>query len=140
MTIRNGRNIDAKTIAEFMRLWYISNRETNDNRKIFYCGITNDPETRKGTHEREDHDGEEIEKMLVYECDNVDVAADITCPIAFKVGYVDIVTPPHAGYAAFNACPAMEKAMFDSVGFGHKTSQADSVRLRSWMLGRERGR
>lgn len=98
MTIRNGRNIDAKTIAEFMRLWYISNRETNDNRKIFYCGITNDPETRKGTHEREDHDGEEIEKMLVYECDNVDVAAD-TESIMEREGF-DIGKPRHPGNGA----------------------------------------
>ena len=68
--------------------------------------------------------------------DGVNFASTITCPIAFKVGYIDVVAPPHAGYAAFNACPAREKAMFDSVGFGHKTSPADSVRLRSWTLGR----
>lgn len=59
-----------------MRIWYVSNRETNDNRIKFYCGITNDPETRKDTHEREDHDGREVEKMLVYECDSVEIATD----------------------------------------------------------------
>ena len=68
--------------------------------------------------------------------DGVNFASLITCPIAFMVGYIDTVAPPHAGYAAFNACPAREKAMFDSVGFGHSTSRADSVRLRSWMLDR----
>lgn len=98
MTIRNGRNIDAKTIVEFMRLWYISNREANDNRNKFYCGITNDPETRKDTHEREDHDGKEIEKMLVYECDNVDVATD-TESIMGRNGF-DIGNPRYPGNGA----------------------------------------
>ena len=65
--------------------------------------------------------------------DGVNFASMITCPIAFNVGFIDTVAPPHAGYAAYNACPSAHKAMFDSVGFGHRTSNVDSVRIRSWM-------
>ena len=68
--------------------------------------------------------------------DGVNFASLITCPIAFKVGYTDTVAPPHAGYAAYNACPAREKTIVGSVGFGHSTSPADSARMRSWLLDR----
>lgn len=98
MTRRNGKNFDANTIAELMRFWYVSNRETDDNRNQFYCGITNDPETRKDTHEREDHDGREIVKMLVYECENVDIAID-TESIMGEKGF-DIGTPRYPGNGA----------------------------------------
>ena len=64
--------------------------------------------------------------------DGVNFASLITCPGAFSVGYVDVVAPPHAGYAAFNACPSREKAMFGSIGFGHATSPVDSARMRNW--------
>lgn len=98
MTRRNGKNIDAKTIAELMCVWYANNRDTDDNRKKFYCGITNDPETRKDTHKREDHGGREIEKMLVYECDNVDIATE-TESIMGEKGF-DIGNPRYPGNGA----------------------------------------
>ena len=65
--------------------------------------------------------------------DGVNFAAQITCPIRFTVGYVDVVAPPHAGYAAFNACPSTDKAIWGSVGFGHKTSPVDSGNLSRWL-------
>lgn len=98
MTIRDGKNMNAKTIAELMRFWYEGNRETNDNRKKFYCGIAKDPENRKETHESEDHGGNEIEKMLVYECDNVDIATD-TESIMGEEG-LDIGNPRYPGNGA----------------------------------------
>ena len=65
--------------------------------------------------------------------DGVNFATMITCPVAFSVGYVDTVAPPHAGYAAFNACPSRDKAMFGSIGFGHSISSVDSTRMRIWL-------
>ena len=65
--------------------------------------------------------------------DGVNFATMITCPVAFTVGYVDTVAPPHAGYSAFNVCPAREKAIFGSVGFGHAVSPVDSARARIWL-------
>ena len=65
--------------------------------------------------------------------DGANFASMITCPVAFSVGYTDTVAPPHAGYAAFNACPSRDKAMFGSVGFGHKISPVDSARMRIWL-------
>ena len=68
--------------------------------------------------------------------DGVNFASLITCPVAFTVGYIDTVAPPHAGYAAYNVCPAREKALFGSIGFGHAASPVESVRLNSWLEGR----
>lgn len=65
--------------------------------------------------------------------DGVNFATMITCPVAFSVGYTDVISPPHAGYAAFNACPAKEKVMFGSIGFGHRISPDDSARMRMWL-------
>ena len=65
--------------------------------------------------------------------DGVNFATMITCPVAFSVGYVDTVAPPHAGYSAFNVCPAREKAIFGSVGFGHAVSPVESARARIWL-------
>ena len=81
-------------------------------------------------------ENEEAAKRNAPYFDGVNFASLITCPIAFTVGYVDTVAPPHAGYAAFNACPAREKTIVGSIGFGHSTSPADSARRRSWLLDR----
>ena len=64
--------------------------------------------------------------------DGVNFASRVTCPIRFSVGFIDTVAPPHAGYAAYNACPSKDKAMVDSVGFGHANSKVDSGRNRRW--------
>ena len=65
--------------------------------------------------------------------DGVNFATMVVCPVVFSVGYTDTVAPPHAGYAAFNACPSKDKAMFGSIGFGHKISPVDSARMRTWL-------
>ena len=64
--------------------------------------------------------------------DGVNFAARITCPIAFSVGFVDTIAPPHAGYAAYNACPSGNKRMFGSVGFGHSVGRAEAAALAAW--------
>ena len=67
--------------------------------------------------------------------DGVNFASMITGPIVFAVGYIDMVAPPHAGYAAFNACPSKNKMMFDSVGYGHSLSKVESGEARRWIEG-----
>jgi cephalosporin-C deacetylase len=65
--------------------------------------------------------------------DGVHFASLITCPIRFSVGFTDTVAPPHAGFAAFNACPSKDKGIVGSIGFGHSTSKVDSSRLSRWL-------
>jgi cephalosporin-C deacetylase-like acetyl esterase len=65
--------------------------------------------------------------------DGVHFASLITCPIRFSVGFIDTVAPPHAGYAAFNACPSKDKEIYGSIGFGHSTSKVESSRLSRWL-------
>jgi cephalosporin-C deacetylase-like acetyl esterase len=68
--------------------------------------------------------------------DGVHFASLITCPVRFTVGFTDTVAPPHAGFAAFNACPSKDKKIFGSIGFGHSTSRVESSALSRW-LGRD---
>jgi cephalosporin-C deacetylase-like acetyl esterase len=65
--------------------------------------------------------------------DGVNFVTMITCPVVFSVGYTDTAAPPHAGYAAFNACPSKNKAIFGSIGFGHRISPVDSERMIIWL-------
>ena len=65
--------------------------------------------------------------------DGVNFASMIHCPVRFVVGYVDVVAPPHAGYAAYNACPSPEKTMVDGVGLGHATSAAVRAANMRWL-------
>jgi len=65
--------------------------------------------------------------------DGVHFASLITCPIRFSVGFTDTVAPPHAGFAAFNACPSKDKGIVGSIGFGHSTSKVDSSSLSRWL-------
>ena len=65
--------------------------------------------------------------------DGVHFASLITCPIRFSVGFTDTVAPPHAGFAAFNACPSKDKGIVGSIGFGHSPSKVDSARLSRWL-------
>lgn len=98
MTIRNGKDMDAKTIARMMRIWYLSKMKIGDRKSRFYCGITNDPQTRMSTHEREDHEGREIEKVVVYECDSVNIAIEVETKMS-QQGF-DIGDPCHDGNGA----------------------------------------
>ena len=68
--------------------------------------------------------------------DGVHFASLITCPVRFSVGFTDTVAPPHAGFAAFNACPSNDKKIYGSIGFGHSTSKVESSALSRW-LGRD---
>ena len=50
-------------------------------------------------------------------------ARQIDVPVGFVVGFLVTVCPPHAGYAAYNVCPSKQKAIFDSIGWGHDASK-----------------
>ena len=65
--------------------------------------------------------------------DGVHFASLITCPVRFTVGFTDTVAPPHAGFAAFNACPSKDKAIYGSIGFGHAVSKVESSQLLRWI-------
>ncbi len=98
MIIRNGKDKSAKELVRLFRVWYLTNCKQGDKRSGFYCGITNDPETRKTTHEREDHGGKEIEMIVVYECDSVNIATEAE-NLMDAEGF-DIGRPPHPGNGA----------------------------------------
>ena len=66
--------------------------------------------------------------------DGVNFASMIRHPILFTASYADTVAPPHAAYAAYNACPAKEKYIMDVVGFGHEGSRVESGEARRWLL------
>ena len=66
--------------------------------------------------------------------DGVNFASMIRHPILFTASYTDTVAPPHAAYAAYNACPAKEKYIMDVVGFGHEGSRVESGEARRWLL------
>ncbi len=65
--------------------------------------------------------------------DGVHFASLITCPIRFTVGFTDTVAPPHAGFAALNACPSKDKDIYGSIGYGHATSKVESSRMSRWI-------
>ena len=66
--------------------------------------------------------------------DGVNFASMIRHPVLFTASYTDTVAPPHAAYAAYNACPAKEKYVMDVVGFGHEGSRVESGEARRWLL------
>ena len=72
------------------------------------------------------------EKNAPYFC-GVNFARQIKCPIVFGVGFIDTVCPPHAGYAAFNACPSKTKAMFHGIGSGHALVKKASDEMEAWI-------
>ena len=71
-------------------------------------------------------------KNAPYFC-GVNFARQIKCPIVFGVGFIDTVCPPHAGYSAFNACPAKEKAMFHGIGCGHALDKKTQDKMSAWI-------
>ena len=64
----------------------------------------------------------------------VNFASMIRHPILFTASYTDTVAPPHAAYAAYNACPAKEKYIMDVVGFGHEGSRVESGEAKRWLM------
>ena len=51
--------------------------------------------------------------------DGVNFAARIRHPIRFIVGFADTTCAPSAVYAAYNVCPAVDKAIVNAIGSGH---------------------
>ena len=51
--------------------------------------------------------------------DGVNFAARIKTPIRFIVGFADQTCPPADVYAAYNACPATDKAIVNAIGSSH---------------------
>ena len=51
--------------------------------------------------------------------DGVNFAARIKTPIRFIVGFADMTCPPADVYAAYNVCPAKDKAIMNAIGSGH---------------------
>ena len=66
--------------------------------------------------------------------DGVNFASMIRNPIAFTAGYIDTVAPPHTAYAAYNACPAKVKLIYDEVGHGHEGSAVEGGEAMRWLL------
>ena len=58
------------------------------------------------------------EKFAAY-FDGVNFAAGIHTPVRFLVGFSDTCCPPPDVYAAYNACPAKDKAIANCVGAEH---------------------
>ena len=58
------------------------------------------------------------EKNAAY-FDGVNFAARITHPMRFIVGFADTTCPPADVYAAYNVCPAKDKAIVHAIGSGH---------------------
>ena len=65
--------------------------------------------------------------------DGVNFASLVRCPVRFLVGSVDEVAPPHAGFAAYNACPSADKEIRISLGFAHNPSPADRASQVNWL-------
>jgi len=66
--------------------------------------------------------------------DGVNFASMITNQILFTASYTDTVAPPHAAYAAYNACPAKERYILDVVGFGHAGSRVEAGEAQRWLF------
>lgn len=77
MVIFDAHNMNAKSIESILHVWYETNRETDDAKNDFYCGIAEDPEARITDHERDDHNGQSITKSVAYKCDSMEIAASV---------------------------------------------------------------
>lgn len=77
MDIFNGRSLTARAIAYILFAWYRSHRQVDDSHNAFYCGIAENPEDRISDHETQDHGGREITISVAYECDSMEIAAEV---------------------------------------------------------------
>lgn len=77
MIIVEANGMNARCISDQLFMWYNMNRQINDSRDDFYCGIAQNPEERISDHEREDHDGREITIAVAYKCDSMEIAAEV---------------------------------------------------------------
>ena len=101
--VLNAKGMTADQIADLLYVWFLGMFSGNDTRNDFYCGITNAPETRIRDHVSNDYNGKEINNIIVYECDSVDISFEVEKLMGNK-GF-DIGNPPHEGNgAAIDSC------------------------------------
>ena len=74
--------------------------------------ISGQPEAKRAT----------AEKYAAY-FDGVNFAARIKHPIRFIVGFADMTCAPANVYAAYNVCPAKDKAIVNAIGSSHNWSR-----------------
>lgn len=77
MEIYNGKSFTAKAIVDILLAWYDAHRQVNDSHNAFYCGIAENPEERISDHETQDHGDCDITISVAYECDSMEVAAEV---------------------------------------------------------------
>lgn len=94
MEIYDANGFTAGSVEQILLAWYETNRETDDAHDNFYCGIAENPEERIADHEREDHNGQQIEKSVAYKCDNMGIAADVESHM-HDIYNFDYGDPPH---------------------------------------------
>ena len=94
MEIHEANGLSAGTIVQILLAWYETNRETDDARNRFYCGIAENPDERITDHEREDHNGQRIKKSVAYKCDSIDIAAAVESNM-HNIHKFDIGKPRH---------------------------------------------
>lgn len=99
MEIYDAHNMSAGSIESILLGWYNSNRVADDARNDFYCGIAENPEERIAVHEREDHNGQTIEKSVAYKCDSMEIAASIESDM-HNIHNFDIGRPRHVANGA----------------------------------------
>ena len=96
--IYDAKGMTAEKIADLLYVWYLSIFCGNGTKYDYYCGITNDPETRIRDHVSNDYNGKKIEDIIVYQCDNVDISSKAETLMGNK-GF-DIGNPSHEGNGA----------------------------------------
>lgn len=92
-----GRTADE--IVFYLHQWFICNSITSEQiPNLYYCGITNDVDSRIATHKCEDHNGKDIKTLVAIECDSQEIAAEVEDRMG-NLGF-DIGNPPHKGNGA----------------------------------------
>ncbi len=99
MEIRDANGLTAGCIEGILLAWYDTNRETDDSRDRFYCGVAENPEERIKDHGRENHNGQSIERSVAYKCDCMDIAATVESHMHDFYGF-DYGKPPHKANGA----------------------------------------
>lgn len=98
MNIYKANGQSAGGVVQMLEAWYESNRLTDDSKSRFYCGIASDPDERISDHEREDHDGREIQLAVAYECDSMEIAGEVEAMMKQK--QFEIGEPRHEANGA----------------------------------------
>lgn len=89
----------ADEIVFYLRQWFICNAIASEQiPNLYYCGITNDVDSRIASHKNEDYNGKEIKTLIAIECDSQEIAAEVEDRMG-SMGF-DIGNPPHKGNGA----------------------------------------